>query len=709
MKFLKPLYLILFTWLTACTTNTIPEIAAQPGGNWQDHLKLEASVKWTGDCEATLEIKSTLAKNWHIFSIKHDPMKAEFIGEPTTFDIPKNNNYTLIGGTLESKAPKKHEDDMGTQLYHENTVVFSRKIKINTDKSFTIIGDLGFQICDEEGCIFPPAQEFKFSIKPSSDCSVNATLQNEIDTADRVKSNDSIASNNLSNLGTEGVDENGLKKFELSENEKSTKKKTLWTIFILGFLGGLVALLTPCVFPLIPMTVSFFTKQTKSRREGIMKALAYGGAIVFIYVLIGGILSQFMSGFALNDMSSNIWLNLIFFAIFIIFAFSFLGAFELQLPSGWINKADKQADKGGFLGVFFMAFVLVLVSFSCTGPIVGTLLIQSMSTGAIASPAIGMLGFGLALALPFTLFAIFPSWLSSLPQSGGWLNSVKVVLGLLELAIAMKFLSTVDLAYGWNIVSREIFIAVWVVTFAAIGLYLLGKIRFAHDDKVEKLSVTRFMFAFLALSFTVYLIPGMWGAPLHMIEGVAPPRDHSEDGFRFVNGGAQTFEGEGELQAVYKEYASKMHAIQDGSIKVFHDLNDGFEFARKVNLPVLLDFTGYACENCRRTESKIWLDKEILPTLQKEFVIVSLYVDDKQKLPESEQYYSEDSKGKIKTVGNKWADYQIKTYAQMSQPLYVVVDATDSTDLTAPRGYDPSVKGYIEFLELGLKRYRERR
>lgn len=709
MKFLKPLYLILFTWLTACTTNTIPEIAAQPGGNWQDHLKLEASVKWTGDCEATLEIKATLAKNWHIFSIKHDPMKAEFIGEPTTFDIPKNNNYTLIGGTLESKAPKKHEDDMGTQLYHENTVVFSRKIKINTDKSFTIIGDLGFQICDEEGCIFPPAQEFKFSIKPSSDCSVNATLQNEIDTADRVKSNDSIASNNLSNLGSEGVDENGLKKFELSENEKSTKKKTLWTIFILGFLGGLVALLTPCVFPLIPMTVSFFTKQTKSRREGIMKALAYGGAIVFIYVLIGGILSQFMSGFALNDMSSNIWLNLIFFAIFIIFAFSFLGAFELQLPSGWINKADKQADKGGFLGVFFMAFVLVLVSFSCTGPIVGTLLIQSMSTGAIASPAIGMLGFGLALALPFTLFAIFPSWLSSLPQSGGWLNSVKVVLGLLELAIAMKFLSTVDLAYGWNIVSREIFIAVWVVTFAAIGLYLLGKIRFAHDDKVEKLSVTRFMFAFLALSFTVYLIPGMWGAPLHMIEGVAPPRDHSEDGFRFVNGGAQTFEGEGELQAVYKEYASKMHAIQDGSIKVFHDLNDGFEFARKVNLPVLLDFTGYACENCRRTESKIWLDKEILPTLQKEFVIVSLYVDDKQKLPESEQYYSEDSKGKIKTVGNKWADYQIKTYAQMSQPLYVVVDATDSTDLTAPRGYDPSVKGYMEFLELGLKRYRERR
>lgn len=690
---------ILIAILFSCTTMPSEVVNAQPGNpSWQDYLKLETSVKLDGNCEATLQITATLAKDWHIFSINHDPEKAEYIGSPTIFTIKKSANYEAIGNTMESKKAKKHEDELGIQLYHEKTVVFSKKIKVLTNKAFEVIGDIEFQICDENGCLFPPAQEFVFKIEAQSACESLSEI---------VPPNDDAAIDE--SLPTEDDLEPELKEVEFEEGELDTKKKTLWTIFILGFLGGLVALLTPCVFPLIPMTVSFFTKQTKSRRAGIIKALSYGGAIVFIYVLLGGILSQFMSGFMLNDLSSNIWLNLIFFAIFIIFAFSFLGAFELRMPSGLVNKADRQADKGGLIGVFFMAFTLVLVSFSCTGPIVGTLLIQSMSTGAIASPVVGMLGFGLALALPFTLFAIFPSWLSSLPQSGGWLNSVKVVLGLLELAIAMKFLSTIDLAYGWGIVSREIFIAVWVVTFAAIGLYLLGKIRFAHDDKVEKLSVTRFMFAFLALSFTVYLIPGMWGAPLHMIEGVAPPRDHSEDGFRFVNGGANTFEGEGETQAIYSEYATKMHAIQDGSIKVFHDLSDGFEFARKVDLPVLLDFTGYACENCRRTESKIWLDKTILPTLQKEFVIISLYVDEKTLLPEEEQYYSEDSKGKIKTVGNKWADYQIKTYKQMSQPLYVIVDASDSTDLTAPRGYDPSVSGYKEYLLKGIQRYKDRR
>lgn len=689
---------ILLAILFSCTAMPSEVVNAQPGNpSWQDYLKLEASVKMDGNCEATLQITATLAKDWHIFSIDHDPEKAEFIGSPTIFNIKKSSNYEAVGKTTESKKPKKSVDELGIQLYHEKTVVFSKKIKILTNEGFEITGDIEFQICDENGCLFPPAQEYIFKVSPQGDCSAS--------TSEIVPVENSIEDEPL----IEEVLEPVLKEVEFEEGELDTKKKTLWTIFILGFLGGLVALLTPCVFPLIPMTVSFFTKQTKSRRAGIIKALSYGGAIVFIYVLLGGILSQFMSGFMLNDLSSNLWLNLIFFAIFIVFAFSFLGAFELRMPSGLVNKADRQADKGGLIGVFFMAFTLVLVSFSCTGPIVGTLLIQSMSTGAIASPVVGMLGFGLALALPFTLFAIFPSWLSSLPQSGGWLNSVKVVLGLLELAIAMKFLSTIDLAYGWNLVSREIFIAVWIVTFAAIGLYLLGKIRFAHDDKVEKLSVTRFMFGFLALTFTIYLIPGMWGAPLHMIEGVAPPRDHSEDGFRFVNGGAITFEGEGETATIYKEYATKMHAIQDGSIKVFHSLDDGFEFARKVNLPVLLDFTGYACENCRRTESKIWLDKTILPTLQKEFVIISLYVDDKELLPEDQQYYSEDSKGKIKTVGNKWADYQIKTYQQMSQPLYVIVDASDSTDLTAPRGYDPKVEGYLDFLMKGMKRYKERR
>ena len=657
--------------------------------SWQSYLKLTPSVKMEG-CEATLEIKASLVSGWHIFSINHDPNKADFIGSPTIFSVAKNKKYEILGNSKESKSPKKLVDDLGTQLYHESEVIFSRKIKSLINESFEIVGDLEFQICDENGCLFPPAQEFKFKITPSGDCF------------------ESVASADIT--AVEPEKESQLKEVVFDKGEKDTEKKTLWTIFIFSFVAGFLALLTPCVFPLIPMTVSFFTKQSKTRSAGILKALTYGFAIVLIYVLLGGVLAQFMSGFGLNNLSSDWLMNLIFFAIFIIFAFSFLGAFEIRMPSGLVNKADRQADKGGLIGVFFMAFTLVLVSFSCTGPIVGSLLIEAVSSGNMLSPTIGMLGFGLALALPFTLFAIFPGWLSSLPSSGGWLNSVKVVLGLLELAIALKFLSTIDLTYKLHILTREVFVAIWIVVFAIIGFYLLGKIRFAHDDKVEKLSVTRFMFAITSLVFAVYLVPGMWGAPLHFIEGVAPARDYSEDGFQFVRGnGGNEVLGDDNFMQAYRNYEKDMHVIQDGSLSVFHDTLAGFEFAKKVNRPVLLDFTGYSCQNCRRTESKIWLDKIIKPILKNNFVIVSLYVDDKESLPENEQYYSEESNGKIKTIGNKWGDYQIKRYKQISQPLYIVVDPSDGQDLTAPRGYDPSIEGYKEYLEKGLKRYIERR
>jgi thiol:disulfide interchange protein DsbD len=688
----------LFVFLLACTAQPNTIANAQPGApSWTDHLKLEASVKMEDNCEATLQITATLQNGWHIFSVKHDPDKADGIGSPTILSFKKNTNYALVGKYGESKKPKTHTDDLGTQLYHEKSVVFTQKIKVLSNNPFDIVSDIEFQICDENGCLFPPAQEFVFKVTPQGSCETSDAALVPADT-------ESIDNQN----NAASVDGAALKEVQFDEGELDTKKKTLWTIFILGFLGGLVALLTPCVFPLIPMTVSFFTKQTKSRRAGIIKALTYGLAIVFIYVLLGGLLSQFMSGFGLNELSSNIWMNLIFFGIFILFAFSFLGAFEIRLPSKLVNSADRQADKGGMIGVFFMAFTLVLVSFSCTGPIVGSLLIESISTGNIASPAIGMFGFGLALALPFTLFAIFPSWLSSLPQSGGWLNSVKVVLGLLELAIAMKFLSRVDMAYEWNVLTREIFVAVWIAVFAIIGFYLLGKIRFSHDDKIEKLSVTRFMFALSALVFTIYLVPGMWGAPVHFIEGIAPPRHHSEDGFEFVRGSGSAH-ADGEDAALLKEYEQYIHHIQDGSIYVFMDKEKGFEFANKVNKPVLLDFTGYTCENCRKTEARIWLNKQVKALLQNNFVIISMYVDDKTPLPEDEQYYSEASNGKIKTVGNKWADYQIKKYQQISQPLYVVVDPMDTTDLTAPRGYDSSIEGYEQFLIKGLNRYKERR
>ena len=698
MSKVKSFWFLLLT-LLSCTFQPESVATAQPGNpSWKDYLKLEASVVVEDNCEATLSIKATLAKDWHIFSLFHDPEKADFIGSPTVLSFNKSANYELIGKPKESKKAKTLTDEMGVQLYHEKEVVFSQKIRLLSSNAFDVIGDIEFQICDENGCLFPPAQEFTFKIVPKGNCEssnegivpVSEAIEDTTDTAADIAP--------------------VLKDIEFEEGELDTKKKTLWTIFILGFVGGLVALLTPCVFPLIPMTVSFFTKQTKTRRAGVIKALMYGFAIVLIYVLLGAILSQFMSGFGLNDLASNIYMNLIFFAIFIVFAFSFLGAFEIRMPSSLVNKADRQADKGGLIGVFFMAFTLVLVSFSCTGPIVGSLLIESISTGNIASPAVGMFGFGLALALPFTLFAIFPGWLSSLPQSGGWLNSVKVVLGLLELAIALKFLSTVDLTYKWNLLTREVFVAVWIVVFAIIGFYLLGKLRFAHDDKVEKLSVTRFMFAITSLVFAVYLVPGMWGAPLHFIEGIAPPRHHSEDGFHFVRGEAESAPvGDANYLELMKKYEHEMHVIQDGSIKVFHDTTAGFEFARVVNKPVLLDFTGYSCENCRKTESRIWLDKLVKPLLQENFVIVSLYVDDKDLLPENEQYYSEESNGKIKTVGNKWADYQIKRYKQISQPLYIVLDATDGQDLTAPRGYDASIEGYQVFLLKAIQRYEDRR
>ena len=473
-------------------------------------------------------------------------------------------------------------------------------------------------------------------------------------------------------------------------------------IFIAGFLAGLVALITPCMFPMIPMTVTFFTKQSKTRKEGIFKALVYGTSIVLIYVTFGLIFTAAMGPLGLNDLSTNLWMNLIFFGIFVLFAFSFLGAFEIQLPNSWVNKMDKQADRGGYIGIFFMAFTLGLVSFSCTGPIIGTLLVEASTSGSYLTPAIGMTGFSLALAIPFTIFAIFPGWLNSLPQSGGWLNSVKVVLGLAELALALKFLSSVDLAYHWDLLTREWFVAIWFVLFLTMGIYLLGKIRFSHDSPVEKLGVPRFMFALVALTFSVYLFTGMFGAPLTLIDGIAPPRTHSEDNFRWVNGGLETGLG---TDSISVQYAADMHPVGDGSILVFHDLTVGQEYAKKKNLPILLDFTGYACQNCRKTESTVWTNDEIRPLLQKQFVIVSLYVDDRTPLPANEVRVSKLS-GKIKTVGNKWADLEMEKYGSFQQPLYVVVDS-EGNDLTEAIGYTPDIKTYKAFLMKGMSAFKK--
>jgi thiol:disulfide interchange protein len=640
-----------------------------------------------------------------VFSVTHDPAKADFTGIPTAFMIPASPNYKLIGKLKDGATPKKHTDELGLSIYFEKTGVFKQRLEILTDKAFDLNFDYSFQICDEEGCIFPPDQPGTVKVAGFNPATRVASVTPDAnDPNDPNDPNNGAVNSNVEPNEGESVIEQKVDQPE----EKEEKKKIdqgLIAIFFTGFLFGFVALLTPCVFPMIPMTVSFFTKRSPTRAKGIANALIYGLSIIVIYVALGLAVTAIMGPTGLNELSTNVWMNLLFFAVFMVFAFSFLGAFEIRMPAKWVNKADSGADKGGLIGIFFMAFTLALVSFSCTGPIIGTSLVEAAASGSLLGPAIIMLGFSLALALPFTLFAIFPGWLNSLPSSGGWLNSVKVVLGLLEIALALKFLSMVDLAYHWNFLTREIFVATWFVLFAVMGLYLLGKIRFSHDSPLEYVSVPRFMFAFLALSFAVYLLPGMWGAPLSMIDGVAPPRTHSEDNFRFVRGS-----GEGgstvNSDPLFMEYRSFMHEVGDGSILVFHDLDKATEYAKKVNKPILLDFTGHACANCRKTESTVWSNDKIRPILQNEVVIASLYCDDRELLPESEWVYSDKIGGKIKTVGNKWSDYQIRKYGQISQPLYIIQDH-EGSDLTEAIGYTPDIDTYQKFLKKGINKFKK--
>lgn len=650
-------------------------------------IKWNCSVEKIDENHANLVFTGKLIPEYHIFSIKHDPMAADGTGIVPEFKFKTDKNFKTVGKVFEIGTPLVQKDELGTSLYFENKAIFKQKIEILSDQAFTVNCNLFFQLCNHEGCLPPFDYIAKFKV---SGFQASGTALVEIDTTNNAQVNNTDTNNTKSSMDQAPA--------PIKQKEK--KKDSNVVIFIAGFIAGLVALLTPCMFPMIPMTVTFFTKQSKTRSEGIFKALIYGASIVLIYVAFGLVFTAIMGPLGLNDLSTNVWMNLIFFSIFVLFAFSFLGAFEIQLPNSWVNKMDKQADRGGYLGIFFMAFTLGLVSFSCTGPIIGSLLVEAATSGSYLTPAVGMTGFSLALAIPFTLFAIFPGWLNSLPQSGGWLNSVKVVLGLTELALALKFLSSVDLAYHWDLLTREWFVGIWFVLFFIMGIYLLGKLQFSHDSPVQKLSVTRFMFALLALVFSVYLFTGMFGAPLTLIDGIAPPRTHSEDNFRWVNGGQETGLVEDSVSAAF---AADMHPVGDGSILVFHDLKKGRAYAKKRNLPILLDFTGHACQNCRKTESTVWTNDEIRPLLQKKFVIISLYVDDRELLPANEQRVSKLS-GPIRTVGNKWADYQMTRYKSFQQPLYVVTDH-EGNDLTLAIGYTPDIKSYKKFLEGGIKRF----
>jgi thiol:disulfide interchange protein DsbD len=655
----------------------------------EDFINWQMTVEKIDDSHANLVFTGKIIDGYHIFSLKHDPNQADGTGRVPEFSFKKGSNYKMIGKIFEIGKPIKHIDGDWTSYYFENKAVFKQQIEVLNAKPSEVIVDLYFMLCNKEGCLPPFDAQLKFKLSgftPSAESSL--MVDSNLITVE--SQNKTVAEQQMKP-----------KKINIKTNKK--EKESNFVIFIAGFLAGLVALLTPCMFPMIPMTVTFFTKQSKTRREGIFKALVYGASIILIYVTFGVIFTAATGPLGLNVLSTNVWMNLIFFGIFVLFAFSFLGAFEIQLPSSWVNKMDQQADKGGYLGIFFMAFTLGLVSFSCTGPIIGSLLVEAATSGSYFTPAIGMTGFSLALAIPFTLFAIFPGWLNSLPQSGGWLNSVKVVLGLVELALALKFLSSVDLAYHWGILSREWFVAIWFVLFLIMGIYLLGKLRFSHDSPLEKLSVTRFMFALFALVFAVYLLPGMFGAPLKLIDGIAPPRTHSEDNFRYVNGGLETGIAK---DSISEKYMAEMHPVGDGSILVFHDLKLATEYAKAKNLPILLDFTGHACQNCRKTESSVWTNDEIRPLLQTKFVIASLYCDDRTPLPASEVRYSEIAKRQIKNVGNKWAEMQIEKYNSFQQPLYVVIDH-EGNDLTEAIGYTPDINSYKSFLMKGIKAFKK--
>jgi thiol:disulfide interchange protein DsbD len=530
-------------------------------------------------------------------------------------------------------------------------------------------GTVVFQACDDARCLPPQEVEFSVEISPDWYDPSATTLTSD---------NDDLAS--------EGW----------------------WSIFIKGLGGGFLALLTPCVFPLIPMTVNFFMKQSGSKAKGIRNAFLYGASIIFIYTTIGFGLTKVLGADVMNQMASNIAMNIIFFLVFIIFGVSFLGAFEIALPSWIANRSDRQADKGGLIGIFFMAFTLAIVSFSCTGPIIGSLLVLAAQGGNNAGPIAGMLGFSTALALPFTLFAIFPSWLANLPKSGGWLNSVKVVLGLVEFALALKFLSNVDLAYHWGILSREVFVSLWIVIFAIIGFYLIGKLKFSHDSDLPYVSVPRAIFAILAFSFAIYLMPGLWGAPLKLMSGLAPPRSYVED-LQWMRRGMHAA---GTVSGPTSTNANEAAAHGDGQcpngLPCTKDYEEALALAKRLNKPIFLDFTGYTCVNCRKMEDNVWVDPRIDKILRNDYVVASLYVDDRRLLPKEVQK-TVDLFGKefnIRTVGNKWTYMQATKYKTNSQPYYVLL-APNEELLAKPVGYIPDVAAYEAFLLGGLEAFKK--
>jgi thiol:disulfide interchange protein len=667
----------------------------------------ENKVTWTVSQKKTAKDKfeitftARIAPGWHLYSQIETPDGPL----PTVFEFEKSKDYKLVGKTSEPKSHETKEPMFDNQVVRsfDNEAVFRQVIQALTDKPFTVKGSVDGMACNETQCqkFSPP---FDFNVKITG-------AQPEVaqqDTAAQASA-DSLpckcdTATIISDFNKRTTPSSADPGMPVIKPAPPQKERTYWALFIAGFLGGLAALLTPCVFPMIPMTVSFFTKQSKTRAAGVRNAIVYSVSIIAIYIALGLSVTILFGADALNGLATNVWFNLAFFLLLVIFAISFLGAFEITLPAAFVNKMDAKSDKGGYIGIFFMAFTLGLVSFSCTGPIIGTLLVQAASSQALAGPFFGMLGFSLALALPFGLFAAFPGWLNSLPKSGGWLNSVKVVLGFLELALAMKFLSNADLVYDAMIITREVFLVVWIVIFALMGAYLMGWYRLPHDSGLKHVSVSRLMLAIITFAFTFYLIPGLWGAPLKLISGFPPPLDYTEMPGGF-GGGNSGHSASGEDNA---GLPAAMHKGPHG-IPAFDDYYAALAYSKKVNKPIMLDFTGKACVNCRKMEEQVWSDPEVKKRLSEDFILVSLFFDKKNQLPvelQREVNWS-GSKRRIKTVGDQWSYLQISKYHTATQPQYYIIDS-DEVRYNDSTSYDPDIDKYIKWLDEGLANYRKR-
>ena len=661
----------------------------------KDSVKFKTEFNTLSDTEAEIVFTAAIDKGWHVYSTElgdGGPISA-------TFNVDKTSGIELLG-KLKPVGKEVATFDKLFEMkvrYFENTAKFIQKVKL-TGGAYEIEGYLEYGACDDESCLPPTEVPFKFSgVAKTANAAAAKAEQPEKKEVEKkeeaapVVSKDTVAMMELvpatttdASTGIQPAVASGeLWKPVISElqalGEEHTQGDMSWIyIFVTGFLGGLLALFTPCVWPIIPMTVSFFLKRSKDKKKGIRDAWTYGASIVVIYVALGLAITLIFGASALNALSTNAIFNILFFLMLVVFAASFFGAFEITLPSKWSNAVDSKAESTtGLLSIFLMAFTLSLVSFSCTGPIIGFLLVQVSTTGSIVAPAIGMLGFAIALALPFTLFALFPSWLKSMPKSGGWMNVIKVTLGFLELAFALKFLSVADLAYGWRLLDRETFLALWIVIFALLGFYLLGKIKFPHDDDDNKVGVTRFFMALVSLAFAVYMVPGLWGAPLKAVSAFAPPMQTQD----------------------FNLYKNEVHAK-------FDDYDLGMEYARLNGKPVMLDFTGYGCVNCRKMEAAVWTDPKVSDLINNDYVLITLYVDNKTPLTEPVKIVENGTERTLRTVGDKWSYLQRVKFGANAQPFYVLLD-NQGKPLNKSYAYDEDITKYIDFLQVGLENYRK--